>query len=564
MYYRVPKTKIYRKATKGEDKQMRVFLVALSLLYLSYGKAHPVSRCVKSFSGPRDAARQATHSSAREQNEQIPSAKTRTPLSLEKNSYVDPDGKVFLQAWNAEKFETDQQYISLRYKKGRSINLLAKVITAKKDYIVLEFIVGLGETQQYRFFREEFYQHFKDIKISFTAQSAFHRLKNPKKTLKAVNPPKVNEERALQNMDLREIFVIGVNAMNYLKYIGHKLMENNINPYTTHIENFANNINAHIRFIREGILLQNKEVKQRLDILLSLEKEALKRMKEKKVTYEWWLFWNYRLSIVATPTRHREHHSLRKIESWTTNLTFQTVNSLSDNLFTTTNNLPAFNIGNSRAPTQKPGSEINEYPIISAPLANSIRNFPQIIFLPTTKKMGVIALNRAVVYRLFPLGLIRREEIADGEPVSPDEYYTHDISHSIDGFIAERRGPYTARESAGRLYYHYDQKSMGYRLNSREREMIEMIFYLLLHEDLPSNIDPLKKPDNKNAFFTKDIMEQVILHNKSRLYSKQDLGAILPPEVISDSHLINKYLEQAVNTFIHTISQMETSPASKP
>ena len=98
----------------------------------------------------------------------------------------------------------------------------------------------------------------------------------------------------------RPIFTKSLDEANRMIQLAERLRDSQINPYTTHIPEFADDIPKHISFIKEGIENSGKRKRARLKELAKLEKEALKKAQNKQVTYAWWLEWNERLSIAGS------------------------------------------------------------------------------------------------------------------------------------------------------------------------------------------------------------------------------------------------------------------------
>ena len=98
----------------------------------------------------------------------------------------------------------------------------------------------------------------------------------------------------------RPVFTNGIDEADRITSLAQRLRNSQINPQTTHIPEFADDIPKHIELIKEGIKKSGKDVEERLKILDDLTKEALEKTNNQEVTYAWWLVWNKRLANIAS------------------------------------------------------------------------------------------------------------------------------------------------------------------------------------------------------------------------------------------------------------------------
>ena len=166
----------------------------------------------------------------------------------------------------------------------------------------------------------------------------------------------------------RPIFTKGLDEANRMIQLAERLRNSQIDPYTTHIPEFADDIPKHISFIKEGIEKSGEKKEAQLKALAELEKEALEKAKNKQVTYEWWLIWNENLINLAS-------------------------------------------------------GFINQ-------VTSLIDFFPEAILLPTISEVGITAMNRYFSQRVFPLGLVNQPTFVDGNLLRPAQFFDHDISHT--------------------------------------------------------------------------------------------------------------------------------------
>lgn len=110
-----------------------------------------------------------------------------------------------------------------------------------------------------------------------------------------------NEEVLLTERGYESSYIRGIDDVNEWAAVQRKLQELKANPYTTHITYFADQIQNHIVHVKKGIEFLTGDVKR--TALIELEKlktEARKAVNEERVTYKWWLEFNYQLSYAIS------------------------------------------------------------------------------------------------------------------------------------------------------------------------------------------------------------------------------------------------------------------------
>lgn len=206
--------------------------------------------------------------------------------------------------------------------------------------------------------------------------------------------------------------------------LGKKLRTSNIDPKLTHIDEFASDVPDHLDYFKNSIIEQGIQP-ERLEVLKKFEAEALERIKGQNVTYEWWLAFNHRLSILATPKSKRTAIAggveqvfdayLLKKEAW---LTFESYQKAK-------NYLPK-----------------EQFPSLS--IENASDYFPESIMLPTIKNNGELSIgffNETNGHGLYPIGLARTNAMIDGREMYPDHFYRHDFVHAgNDRYFLSRSG----------------------------------------------------------------------------------------------------------------------------
>ena len=189
-------------------------------------------------------------------------------------------------------------------------------------------------------------------------------------------PPPTHKAQALKEKGFGSAWSKGIDELEEWTAVKKQLQALKADPRKTHIQYFADQIEDHIAFVERGLDPADKSKKRFLEIF---RKQGQKAISEERVTYEWWLKFNFRM-----------------------------ISLLSD----TTNIL-----------------EMNTYFRANEEL---ISKFPSRMALPTTKgEMGIITLNRAQKEGISPLGLISKSKKVDGQIKDPAQFFTHDIDHAI-------------------------------------------------------------------------------------------------------------------------------------
>lgn len=247
-------------------------------------------------------------------------------------------------------------------------------------------------------------------------------------------PPSPNKEKHLREQGYRESYIGGIDKVGEWVTVRRQLQELQANPYTTHIEYFANQIPAHIAHIREGIknhyspsTIRFDKLEHQLDLLESLEKEAEEVISNEAVTYEWWL---------------------------------------------------RFNNGLARVMAGKPFTMSNELQIY---IELSVLDFPLKIIMPTTvEELGIITFNRAGIEGVYPAALINKPFLKGKETdVSANIFYQHDFAHAND-FIANQ---VHLGHSFGHLLFHRRLLTNIENLPYEKRKKAEMVYFLMTHEN---------------------------------------------------------------------------------
>ena len=291
------------------------------------------------------------------------------------------------------------------------------------------------------------------------------------------------------------IFTKGLDEANRMIQLAERLRNSQIDPYTTHIPEFADDIPKHISWIKEGIEKSGEKKEAQLKALAELEKEVLEKAKNKQVTYEWWLIWNENLINLASGFINR--------------------------------------------------------------VTKFIDYFPKAILLPTISEVGITAMNRYFSQRVFPLGLVNQPTFADGNLLSPADFFDHDIAHTEEEVLLYY---YTSISDIDKHFnINLYQEFMKLDLTPEQQEMIDLVYFSIVHEGI-MHID--LKHDWQES---KDIPFNII-HNTTinRFQTKGNLREFLSTSVNADSkEEVEAYLNESTQLFEQLLHQILKAAAAR-
>ena len=217
----------------------------------------------------------------------------------------------------------------------------------------------------------------------------------------------------------------GIDQLNEWVEVRRQLQSLRANPYTTHIPYFADQIEAHLAFAKKEFSTMSE---QRKTLLTNLKEKAKTAISNKEVTYEWWLNFNFELSIVLTNRTLNYQEQL---------------------------------------------------------IAKIIPHFPLRMAVPTTQgEMGIITLNLAQSEGIYPLGLISQPKAVNDTISSSFEFLQHDIQHTYHSISDIATNQY----STGHYLRHKKMQALMENLPTEKRKRAELIYFTVTHE---SNYDSL-------------------------------------------------------------------------
>ena len=271
--------------------------------------------------------------------------------------------------------------------------------------------------------------------------------------------------------------------------LAQSLRTQSINPYTTHIPEFADQVNSHITFIEEGIISQESSDKNyRLSKLEILKTEAESRQKARSVTYRWWLNFNLRLSILATPAEITEsdlyYTAPKEVVEMATNDAWEHFYE----------KLTLINY--------KKGDNLYDYYLDMYHLITLLNQFPERIMIPTIHDLGIIPINKSYGTGVHLIGLNNKLTRADNQSMDPYNFFMHDVvNHAIHRKISDPQ-----------LLIHLQYKLE--KLPKFRRQPAEYIYFEVTHEEV-DKLTNLKDITSIRKIITKLINEHHRIRNNS-------------------------------------------------
>ena len=300
-----------------------------------------------------------------------------------------------------------------------------------------------------------------------------HRLNRKTVSREDLNLPlPTNKEAELKAQGYGPAYRKGMDDLNEWSAVRRQLQELRANPYTTHIEYFADKIEAHIAFVAKalgvstkalgistrsesqemfaesqnilfaeefGISIRKTQKRQEKD-LAELQISAGRAIKKEKVTYKWWLEFNDQLSFILS---NRDNDRL------TLSLEYKKQN------------------------------KVDFFENAQEAIEKITALFPLWIMMPTLNgELGIITLNRSLSEGVFPIGLTSKTRQNHRITMDPATFFIHDITHARLSFTANNINRYLA----GHRLRHKKMLELMEALPSNKRKLAELVYFNAIHE----------------------------------------------------------------------------------
>ena len=352
----------------------------------------------------------------------------------------------------------------------------------------------------------------REIPQSDTAECT-HALQN--------NHP-IESEQTLKRYS--KFYIGGLDNTNVNLKLAQLLRTRSINPHTTHIQEFSDLIDIHIAFVEQGINSQEAHDKtHRLKLLEKFKSEAQSRKTSKEVTYRWWVNFNLRLSILATP---REKLNFGYFGKWTTNEELE-------ELYVILKKKKRKNI--LLEETGNTGEIILE-------LVSLLNSFPEAVLIPTIHDLGIIPINKTYGTGVHLIGLNNKPTHADGILMQPNEFFLHDIEYTLYRDIDNSQ-----------FLTHLTHNLRN--LKKPQREPVEYIYFELTHEA----VVVLKNLTNIQHIRNVIIGEVIIRPNPQNF---DNILMFIPDNLRRNHNGIETFIKRGGTVFLKLISDVNKELAS--
>ena len=269
----------------------------------------------------------------------------------------------------------------------------------------------------------------------------------------------------LRSSGFKESYILGLDKAQEHLRLARKFRTQSIDPWKTHIEEFAALIKPHLDYIERGIRSQDSADKlERLAILEDFRAETQSWLEKQEVSYRRWVNLNFRLSILATPKEKRTTQ-------------FFNSNDFIDKLHTSEDWLTNKRLESAYLKEEKREDEME-------PIVVRLNQFPEVIIAPQMDGLtGIMALTRMTARRVYLHALENNASHVHGFN-HPDWIFHHDSTHM------------DMHESSLINWLHWNKKSYEdmaipfhnafvLRMKNfpqRKRERLELIYYYIVFE----------------------------------------------------------------------------------
>lgn len=233
---------------------------------------------------------------------------------------------------------------------------------------------------------------------------------------------------------------------------------------TEHLEELAPMVENHILFAENALVKQSSKIKavpsylqrskasaqhqKQQKLLANFKREAEQRVSNKNVSYEWWICFNFRISILLTPEENRS-----TVRAGRPNSNLSQI--YSHDLWHSHNSLIA-------------SHDIKNY--------LKINSFPENILYPTIQgDLSLEELNLTATTNTFLIGMAEDQIVADGENMWPEQFFHHDLVH-FSNFLHNEN----SMEKATKLHEIYTTHLD--KLNEQERQSVVFWYFMVSHE----------------------------------------------------------------------------------
>ena len=344
------------------------------------------------------------------------------------------------------------------------------------------------------------------------------------------NRPKLTELRLTDaSNEFKDNYIRGLDKARKHLRLAQKLRTGSIDPWKTHIEEFAALVKPHLDYIERGIRSQDSADKlERLAILEDFRIETQSWLEKREVSYRRWVNLNLRLSILATPKNDR--NKLHFSNDW---LTDERLESL-----------------------YQQRKEANQATID----VKILDKFPEVIIAPQMDGLtGIMALTRMTTRRVYLHALENKASHVDGKLSHPDWIFWHDSLHmnNHESYFMNWIDWHRATYEEMLLPFHNAFFLHIQTLPMRKREMLELVYHYMVYEQAHyayGTFDPQKVLEYPTTSFLREFQSD---HWSADLFHNR---TILPDWVKpNNSDDIKAFLTEAMNLYDDTAQEVFNS-----
>ncbi len=339
------------------------------------------------------------------------------------------------------------------------------------------------------------------------------------------------DEKSMRGKRYSRFYIAGLDHVSESLNLAQSLYSRAIssrsmNPYTTHIPEFAALIDSHIAFIEVSIGTQRSSSKaDRLRLLSLLKEEANKRRYLKIVTYFWWFNFNLRLAILVTPSEERDRGHIFFSES----IGRLIANDQLEALY-----LEAMYKYSSHVESDKNDS-LYTLPELMESICKIFDEFPKRILIPTISKLGIISLSKTDGTKVQLIRLRDKPINVNGILMYPDELFIDDIKfdssnketgstvHVFDSYFKKKLGTLKKpdRQAAEYIYFKLTREHFNFVTIINLKDTIEEgdDEYINLLSFIPSRLN--RTPNDVREFINRG--ERVIIRLVSEIVEELDI-----------------------------------------
>ena len=299
-------------------------------------------------------------------------------------------------------------------------------------------------------------------------EAVFSAIKSEKKELtyeELGSLPETSKEQPLKQRGYSSAYTKYVDELTRWNTIRQRFQSFKVNPYKTHIPYLQEFIDPYISYMKKGVefLPTPKLKKGAIDRLTELENRANKAIRDKTITYQWWLKFIMNLS----QTLQYEHKTDR----------------ITDNV----------------------EEALLEY-------------FPLIIVAPIRGEGGIIAFNETGPVGVHALGLINKRLKVHGHPnYPPFEFTSHDLLHLFQSMQLR-----VSSFNTGHELFHNRLMDLKKELTDEQRKNVELAYFLLTHEEAYKAFIQNSPQEMRTALKKK--LEIEVEHNRFEFKGLKDIS----------------------------------------